>query len=98
MFYNIFITMKQTLLEDIERMNQISKYMIPKTIERDYDDMDDMRNRPKKKIEYKGFTIEKDWLGFYSVGGYMSNDLERVENFIDKKIEENSELEEFSKE
>ena len=45
--------MKQTLLEDIERMHHIKDYidLIPKTIERDYNDMDDMRNRPKKKIK-----------------------------------------------
>ena len=95
MVYYIFITMRKALLEDIERMNQITRYIIPKTIERDYNDMTDMRNHPTKKIKYKGFTIEKDWLGFYSVGGYMSNDLERVESFIDKKIEENPDLEDF---
>lgn len=92
--------MKRTLREEIDRMHHIRDYMtlIPKTIERDYNDMTDMRNHPTKKIKYKGFTIEKDWLGFYSVGGYMSNDLERVEAFIDKKIEENPEFEDSDKE
>ena len=90
--------MKQTLLEDIERMNQISNYIIPKTIERDYDDMTDMRNRPKKKIEYKGFTIEKDWLGMYSVDGYTTNKLWKIEEFIDNKINENPELENYGDE
>ena len=98
MFSNIFITMKRTLLEDIERMNQISRYIIPKTIERDYNDMTDMRNHPPKEIKYRGYTIEEDWLGFYSVGGYRTNDLERAENFIDKIIEENSEFEDSSNE
>lgn len=81
--------MKRTLLEDIERMNQISKYMIPKTIERDHDDEDDMRNKPTKKIDYKGFTIEKDWLGMYSVDGYTTNKLWKAEEYIDKQINEN---------
>ena len=92
--------MKRTLLEDIERMYHIKDYMtlIPKTIERDYDDMTDMRNHPTKKIKYRGFTIEKDWLGLYSVSGYMSNKLERVESFIDKKIDENPELEDSGEE
>jgi hypothetical protein len=90
--------MKRTLLEDIERINQISKYIIPKTIERDYDDMDDMRNHPPKKLNYRGVTFEKDWLGFFSVGGYITNDIEKMYNFIDKKIEEKSELEDSGEE
>jgi hypothetical protein len=90
--------MKRTLLEDIERMNQISRYIIPKTIERDYNDMDDMRNHPTKKIKYRGYTIEEDWLGFYSVGAYITSELDRAEAFIDKKIEENSELEDSGEE
>jgi hypothetical protein len=37
-------------------------------------------------------------LGFYSVGGYMSNDLEHVETFIDNKIGEKSEFEDSDEE
>jgi hypothetical protein len=84
--------MRRTLLEDIERMNQISRYIIPKTIERDYDDMDDMRNHPPKKLKYRGVTFEKDWLGLYSFDGYMTNKLGNMYDFIDKKIEENPDL------
>jgi hypothetical protein len=84
--------MKRTLLEDIERMNQISRYIIPKTIERNYNDMTDMRNHPPKTFKYRGHTIEEDWLGFFSVRGYITNDIEKMYNFIDKKIEEKSEL------
>jgi hypothetical protein len=60
--------------------------------------MTDMRNHPTKKIKYRGYTIEEDWLGFYSVGGYMSNDLEHVETFIDNKIGEKSEFEDSDEE
>jgi hypothetical protein len=90
--------MKRTLLEDIERMNQISRYMIPKTIERDYNDMTDMRNHPPKTFKYRGYTIEEDWLGFFSVGGYITNDIEKMYKFIDKKIKENPEPEESGEE
>jgi hypothetical protein len=82
--------MKQTILEDIERMNRITKYIIPKTIERDDNDMDDMRNLPKKKSNYRGFTIEKDWLGTFSteVNGeyFKSNKDWKVKEFIDDKL------------
>lgn len=85
--------MRRTLLEDIERMNQISRYIIPKTIERDYDDMDDMRNHPPKKLKYRGVTFEEDWLGFYSLNGYITNQIGNMYDYIDKKIEENPEVE-----
>ena len=52
----------------------------------------------KKKIEYKGFTIEKDWLGMYSVDGYTTNKLWKIEEFIDNKINENPELENYGDE
>lgn len=87
------MNMKRTLFEDIERMNQITKYIIPKTIERDEDDV---RNKPLKEIPYRGYIIQKNWLGMYStnVGGdtYMGNKEWKAKEFIDEKINENPQL------
>jgi hypothetical protein len=57
-----------------------------------------MRNHPTKKIKYRGYTIEEDWLGFYSVGTYITSELDHAEAFIDKKIKENPDSEESSEE
>lgn len=75
-----------------------SKYIIPKTIERDRTDMSDLRNHPPKKIKYRGFTIEKDWLDFYTVNGFTSNNISTIHDYIDQKIEENPDLENDSDE
>ena len=81
--------MEKSLHEEIERINQITKYLIPKTIERDEDDI---RNKSVSEKSYRGQTIKKDWLGTYStnVNGnhFMSNKEWKVKDFIDKELGE----------
>jgi hypothetical protein len=93
-FKRVFIDMRKKLQEEIDRINQITKYIIPKTIKRDDDDI---RNKPASEKMYRGYVIKKDWMGSFSteVGGdhYMSNNESNVMEFINQKLTEKPELE-----